>query len=167
MVMNKVGTITTKISSIGFSMTEVVFDIEADNLLPGITKIHCVSYSEVGGKLLGTLYDQKEIEQFFSHDYLYIGHHIVGYDFKALNKIYGIKRPKYFLDTLAWSWYLFPDRAEHGLESWGEDFGVPKPKIDDWQNLTIEEYTHRCEEDVKINTKLYELIKSKMKEIYS
>ena len=148
-------------------MKEFVFDLEADNLLPGITKIHCLSYSEVSGKLVGTLYDQQEIEQFFSHDYLYIGHHIVGYDFKALNKIYGIRRPKHFFDTLPWSWYLFPDRAEHGLESWGEDFGVPKPKIDNWQDLTIEEYTHRCEEDVKINIKLYQLVKSKMKEIYS
>ena len=148
-------------------MKEFVFDIEADNLLPGITKIHCLSYSEVGGKLVGTLYDQQEINEFFSHNYLYTGHHIVGYDFKALNKIYGIKRPKHFFDTLPWSWYLFPDRAEHGLESWGEDFGVPKPKIDDWQNLTIEEYAHRCEEDVKINTKLYQLVKTKMKEIYS
>ena len=148
-------------------MKEFVFDLEADNLLPGITKIHCLSYSEVGGKLSGTLYNQQEIEQFFSHDYLYIGHHIVGYDFKALNKIYGIRRPKHFFDTLPWSWYLFPDRAEHGLESWGEDFGVPKPKIDNWQDLTIEEYTHRCEEDVKINTKLYQVVKTKMREIYS
>ena len=148
-------------------MKEFVFDIEADNLLPGITKIHCLSYSEVGGKLVGTLYDQQEINEFFNHDYLYIGHHIIGYDFKALNKIYDIKRPKHFFDTLPWSWYLFPDRAEHGLESWGEDFGVPKPKIDNWQDLTIEEYTHRCEEDVKINTKLYQVVKTKMKEIYS
>ena len=148
-------------------MKEFVFDLEADNLLPGITKIHCLSYAEVGGVSKGTIYDQQEIEQFFSHDYLYIGHHIVGYDFKALNKIYGIKRPKHFFDTLPWSWYLFPDRAEHGLESWGEDFGVPKPKIDNWQDLTIEEYAHRCEEDVKINTKLYQLVKTKMKEIYS
>lgn len=148
-------------------MKEFVFDIEADNLLPGITKIHCLSYSEVGGKLAGALYSQQEINEFFSHDHLYIGHHIVGYDFKALNKIYGIKRPKHFFDTLPWSWYLFPDRGEHGLESWGEDFGVPKPKIDNWQDLTIEEYTHRCEEDVKINTKLYQVVKTKMKEIYS
>lgn len=149
-------------------MKEVIFDIEADNLLPGITKIHCVSYKVLGKDEVRTIYDFKDIESLFNQEgLLFIGHHVIGYDFKALNKIYGIKRPKYFLDTLAWSWYLFPDRAEHGLESWGEDFGVPKPKIDDWQNLTIEEYTHRCEEDVKINTKLYELIKSKMKEIYS
>ena len=148
-------------------MKEVVFDIEADNLLPGITKIHCVSCKFVSNDKVHTLYSQTDIEQFFSHDYLYIGHHVIGYDFKALEKIYGIKRPKHIFDTLAWSWYLFPDRAEHGLESWGEDFGVPKPKIDNWQDLTIEEYTHRCEEDVKINTKLYQLVKTKMKEIYS
>ena len=148
-------------------MKEVVFDIEADNLLPGITKIHCLSYSQADGRFSGTIYSEKDIKDFFSHDYIYIGHHIIGYDFKALEKVYGIKRPKHIFDTLAWSWYLFPDRAEHGLESWGEDFGVPKPKIDDWENLTMLEYTHRCEEDVKINTKLYQLIKSKMKEIYS
>lgn len=148
-------------------MKEVIFDIESDGLLNTVTKIHCVSYSQADGRFSGTIYSEKDIKDFFSHDYLYIGHHVIGYDFKALEKIYGIKRPKNFFDTLAWSWYLFPDRAEHGLESWGEDFGVPKPKIDNWQDLTIEEYTHRCEEDVKINTKLYQLIKSKMKEIYS
>ena len=149
-------------------MKEVVFDIESDNLLPGITKIHCVSYNVLGKDEVRTLYDFKDIESLFNQEgLLFIGHHIIGYDFKALEKIYGIKRPKYFLDTLAWSWYLFPDRAEHGLESWGEDFGIPKPKIDNWQDSTIEEYTHRCEEDVKINTKLYQLVKTKMKEIYS
>lgn len=44
----------------------------------------------------------------------------------------------------------------HGLADWGEEFGIPKPKVDDWDNLTVEEYVHRCEEDVKINTKLWE-----------
>ena len=149
-------------------MKEVVFDIEADNLLPGITKIHCLSYKVLGKDEVRTIYDFKDIESLFNQEgLLFIGHHVIGYDFKALEKIYGIKRPKHIFDTLAWSWYLFPDRAEHGLESWGEDFGVPKPKIDDWENLTIEEYAHRCEEDVKINTKLYQLVKTKMKEIYS
>ena len=149
-------------------MKEVVFDIESDGLLDTITKIHCVSYKVLGKDEVRTIYDFKDIESLFNQEgLLFIGHHIIGYDFKALEKIYSIKRPKHIFDTLAWSWYLFPDRAEHGLESWGEDFGVPKPKIDNWQDLTIEEYTHRCEEDVKINTKLYQLVKTKMKEIYS
>lgn len=148
-------------------MREVVFDIESDGLLDTVTKIHCLSYSQADGRFKGTIYSEKDIKDFLSHDYIYIGHHVIGYDFKALEKIYGIKRPKHIFDTLAWSWYLFSNRAEHGLESWGEDFGVPKPKIDNWRDLTIEEYTHRCEEDVKINTKLYQLVKTKMKEIYS
>ena len=148
-------------------MKEFVFDIESDGLLDKVTKIHCLSYSQADGRSKGTIYSEKDIKDFLSQDYIFIGHHIIGYDFKALEKIYGIKRPRHFFDTLAWSWYLFPDRDHHGLESWGETFGIPKPKIEDWENLSIEEYTHRCEEDVKINTELYQLIKSKMKEIYS
>ena len=110
-------------------MKEVVFDIESDGLLDTVTKIHCLSYSQANGRFSGTIYSEKDIKDFLSQDYIFIGHHIIGYDFKALNKIYGIKRPKNYIDTLAWSWYLFPDRAEHGLESWGEDFGVPNQRL--------------------------------------
>ena len=60
------------------------------------------------------------------------------------------------MDTLALSWYLEPKRVRHGLEWWGEEFGVEKPVIDDWDNLEIGDYIHRCEEDVKINTLLWE-----------
>ena len=150
-------------------MTEWVFDIEADGLLHEVTKIHCLSYASVDNKSKSTLYTKEDIEKFFelSPNDIYIGHFITGYDFKALKKIYGINRPKNFIDTLSWSWYLCPDRAEHGLESWGEDYGVPKPKVDDWKNLSIEEYTHRCETDVEINRRMYIDLKKKLQEIYS
>ena len=59
------------------------------------------------------------------------------------------------MDSLALSWYLYPERILHGLESWGNDFNIPKPVVKDWKNLTEEEYIHRCTEDVKINTKLW------------
>ncbi|MGL6063774.1 MAG: hypothetical protein ACRC0V_01600, partial [Fusobacteriaceae bacterium] len=55
---------------------------------------------------------------------------------------------------------------KHGLESWGEDFGVPKPKIDDWQNLSIKEYIHRCKEDVSINFLLFKKEFKYLKKIY-
>ena len=54
------------------------------------------------------------------------------------------------------SWVLNLNRSKHGLESFGEDFGIPKPQINDWQNLTEEEYAHRCTEDVKINWCLWQ-----------
>ena len=54
------------------------------------------------------------------------------------------------------SWVLNTNRGKHGLDSFGQDFGVPKPKVDDWVNLTQEEYAHRCQEDVKINWLLWQ-----------
>ena len=151
-------------------MTEYIFDLEADGLLDTITKIHCLSYISVDQKFKATLYTKEDIERFFvvsSKDDVFIGHYITMYDFKALEKIYGIKRPKNYIDTIGLSWYLHPDRAEHGLESYGEEYGVPKPPIKDWQNLTIEEYTHRCETDCEINRRLYLDLKRKLQEIYS
>lgn len=148
-------------------MREYIFDIECDGLLDTITKIHCLSYAEDDNSFKCTLYDEQDIREFFQEGHRYIGHHIIGYDIKALLKIYNIPKPKHLVDTLALSWYLYPERAEHGLESWGEDFGVPKPEIDDWQNLTIEEYTHRCETDVEINRLLWNKCKNRLQELYS
>lgn len=148
-------------------MQEVIFDLEADGLLDTITKIHCVSFKRVDGERYGTLYTKDEIENFFWEPHIFVGHYITMYDFKALEKIYGIPRPKHYIDTIGLSWYLHPDRAEHGLESYGVDYGVPKPPIKDQQNLTIEEYTHRCETDCEINRRLYLDLKRKLQEIYS
>ena len=44
--------------------------------------------------------------------------------------------------------------------------GIPKPKITDWEGLTPEEYAHRCEEDVKINTWLWNKQKKHLLELY-
>lgn len=148
-------------------MREFIFDIEADGLLDTVTKVHCLSYSSADGTNRQTLYTAQGIEDFFSQEFIYIGHYITGYDFKALDKIYGIKRPKYYIDTLGLSWYLNPERAEHGLESYGVTYGVPKPPVADWVNDTIEVYTHRCETDVEINRRLWLDQKTKLQEIYT
>lgn len=148
-------------------MREFIFDIEADGLLDTITKIHCLSYWELGTDFKATIYTKEDIEQFFKEDHRYVGHYITMYDFKALNMIYGIPKPNNFVDTLALSWYLSPERGEHGLESYGDEFGVPKLPIDDWQNLTIEQYTARCERDVEINRILWNYQRKKLQEIYS
>lgn len=142
-----------------------VFDIEADGLLDTITKIHCVSYTE-DGKSYHTITKYPDMVAFFEKESLLIGHNIVRYDIRAVQKILGIKIKAKLYDTLAMSWVFAHDRSRHGLESWGETFGVPKPKIDNWENLTIEEYTHRCEEDVKINWRVWQWLIKKAKMIY-
>ena len=70
------------------------------------------------------------------------------------------------VDTLGISWYLEPKRLIHGLDSFGQEFGIPKPKITDWEGLTIEEYIHRCEEDVKINGRLWKKQQALLTKIY-
>lgn len=142
-----------------------VFDIEADGLLDTVTKIHCLSYTD-NGKDYHTIFDYEGMVKFFTEEKLLVGHNIIRYDLRAVFKILGVKPKAKVYDTLAMSWVFEPSRSAHGLESWGEDFGVPKPKIDDWENLTPEEYQHRCEEDVKINWKLWQKLIRKAKLIY-
>jgi len=144
----------------------LIFDIEADALLDRVTKIHCLSYSSPEGDTRGTLIERHDIEDFFKQDAVFVGHYIVGYDFRALTKIYNIPKPKDFADTLGLCWALHPERESYGLESYGETFGVPKLKIDDWENLKLLDYVHRCETDVEINRLLFNQLMQKLKEIY-
>lgn len=148
-------------------MAEIyVFDLESDGLLDDVTKIHCLSYTVPGSDEVQTLTDYSEMKDFLSKVDTLIGHNIILYDIPVLEKILGIKIEAKLIDTLALSWYINHDRIIHGLDSYGKDYGVPKPKIDDWENLTIEEYCHRCEEDVKINQRLWKDLRRKLIDLY-
>lgn len=128
-----------------------VFDIEANGLRP--TKIHCLSANT--GKINSTSnYDH--MRKFFLNAKVLVGHNIQRYDIPSVERLLGIKVSAKLVDTLALSWYLEPTRPRHGLADWGEEFGVPKPLVEDWDNQPLEVYIHRCEEDVKINTLLWE-----------
>jgi hypothetical protein len=140
----------------GLAMTEYVFDIEADGI--DATKIHCM------------IANGEEVNRFFfknlTSDDVLIGHNIIRYDIPTIERLLNIKIKAQLIDTLALSWYLFPTINRHGLEQWGERLNIEKPVITDWENLTREEYIHRCKEDVKINTKLWGLQKSLLIKIY-
>lgn len=132
-----------------------VFDIEADGLTP--TKIHCLVAQDVVSGVFTRLTDSGDIVNWLLSQDTLIGHNIYRYDIPALERLLSIDISSKLIDTLALSWYIFHTRGkgEHGLASWGETFGIPKPEIDDWEGLSVEEYLHRCEEDVKINMKLW------------
>lgn len=139
-----------------------VFDLEADGLKP--TKIHCVVYEKNGEYIALTNYG--DMRKFFLSEKILIGHNIIRFDIPVIERLLGVCINAQVIDTLGISWYLEPDRNLHGLESWGETLGVVKPEIEDWQNLTIEEYVHRCTEDVKINLRLWERFKKHLLELY-
>ena len=146
-------------------MANYIIDIETDGIVA--TKLHCMSvqvedtiasYSSTEAMIvfLSTLTDEDRI----------IGHNFIRYDAPTLERLLGIKIKAQLVDTLALSWYLFPERGRHGLEGWGVDLGVAKPTITDWSGLTIEEYIHRCEEDVKINKLLWDIQEGMLNVLY-
>lgn len=136
----------------------IVMDIETDGLLENVTKIHCLSYLNIDteGNDVITLLDYEEMKELLLQDNLEIcGHNIIRYDIPVLEKILNIKVGCRLIDTLGLSWYLYPSEIKHGLEQWGEKLGVEKPKIEDWSNLRLKDYIHRCESDVEINKLLF------------
>lgn len=150
----------------------LIWDLEADGFLEEATKIYCLCGEVLGTGELVTITDNFEVEvpKLFSQHSVIAGHFIFGYDLPLLNKLIGLEwdyesvngnRTK-IIDTLALSHGSYPDRSipkgckgAHGLEPWGVRTGVPKPPVQDWKNVTIEQALHRCREDVQINKNAY------------
>jgi len=142
-----------------------VFDIETNGLLDVLDKIHVLSWS-TDGKEVHHTHDYDEMRKFFTETGVLIGHNIIRFDIPAVEKVLGIKVKARLIDTLALSWYLNHDRVKHGLEGYGIEYGVPKPVVTDWNSLTPEDYAHRCNEDVKINSRLWRDLDIKLNRLY-
>lgn len=130
----------------------VVFDIEANGLDP--TKIHCLGVNSGDGPFSTADYD--EMRNWFEDQEIIVGHYIRGYDIPVVEKLLGIKIRAKIVDTWALACALEPNRPSYGLADYGEEFGVAKPKVDDWDDQPLEVYLHRVEQDTVINWKLWE-----------
>ena len=149
-------------------MATYVVDIEADGLNP--TKIHVLSagFKKDGEWQIISTDDYDKMKGFLLNpENVIVGHNFKMFDAPVLERLLDIKIEAEVIDTLAMAWYILPSRNKSfGLGAFGEDFGVPKPKIEDWDNLSYEEYAHRCEEDVKINIKLFEKLSRDFLDVY-
>lgn len=143
-------------------------DIEANGLLDTATKIHVLSFSNPSDRKPRYTCHYEEIRQIFENpENTLVMHNGLTYDKAVVEKILGIEVKCKIIDTLFLSWYLYPDRHAHGLAAWGEEFGVPKPKVDNWEDAPIEVYIHRCQEDVKIQRMLWDKIHYDLRDLYS
>ena len=138
-------------------------DVEGDNLLYAITKLHCASFTELNPQMgileSFTLTGMREIADFFTNpDNILVMHNGIAFDGPAVEKVLGIKVQAEIIDTLFLSWYLYPKMRLHGLAAHGEDLGIKKPEVEDWSEQPLEVYIHRCEEDVRIQTALWRQI---------
>lgn len=141
-----------------------IVDVEGNGLEP--TMLHVLSAKEVGTGSVHSTNDYDKMREFLLGAKVIIGHNFSRWDAPVLERILEIKIPGDIVDTLALSWYLYPDRNLHGLEAWGEDLGIAKPKIDDWHGLSYEDYKHRCEHDVLINERLWLKMEGYLTSIY-
>ena len=71
-----------------------------------------------------------------------VAHYGIFYDIPLLEKLLGLDLSKLMvIDTVALSWYLNINREVHGLDSFFDDYGIAKPKIDteQWTGISSEE----------------------------
>ena len=141
----------------------MVFDIETDGLNP--SKIHCLSYTS-DGKEYTTVTHDDDMRQLLWDAKGLIGHNILRYDIPVLERLLHMKIKARLYDTLPMSWVINYERGKHGLATFGEEFGIPKPVVTDWADQDIQVYIHRCEEDVKINWKLWQNLLKRYMFIY-
>lgn len=162
-------------------MKYCIFDIESDGLINNVTKIYCLSYCILDENLnelsSGTIIDNKEMKNFINSQEYVVGHNIIRYDLPVIEKLLNNnKRTSNIIDTLGLSWYLYsternsknqiiPKRS-HSLETWGKILDTEKVEIKDWKNLSIKEYVIRCEQDVRINKKLFVLQMNYLMKLY-
>lgn len=141
----------------------IVFDIETNGMLEDLDRLHVMSIgyvSDNGKWSIESMNDEDRIKSFFENpNNVMLGHNIIMYDIPAIEKLYpGVDIKCEIIDTLPISWYLYNERPKHSLESWGETFSTSETKkvaIDDWENLSYEDYVERCEGDIRINTNLW------------
>ena len=148
-------------------------DIETTGLLDQMAKqpnprLHNMGAIEVASKTekLMEWTERTRIQEFLDSGPTLIMHNGLCFDKEALTFLgYDVSKVE-VIDTLFISWYLEPRRRLHGLEGYGEDFGVPKPIIENWETQTQEDYNFRVMQDCRIQLKLWEQQYSMLLAIY-
>lgn len=143
-----------------------VFDIEGNGLDADKIWVMSAAVFSKGRWRLKSTHDYDEMRSFFLSCDVLVGHNIIRWDIPTIERILDIKIEARLIDTLTLSWCLEPNKFLHGLDDWGKHFGIAKPKIDnkEWlgalphetQEQFLNKMKHRCQEDVKINCKLWD-----------
>jgi DNA polymerase III alpha subunit (gram-positive type) len=145
-----------------------VIDSEGIGLAHHATKLHNLCWT-TDGENFGYTTDYQEMRKFLTSGGIYVCHNALGHDMPAFNKVLGLELTRdSFWDTLWMSYNLYPERKRHGLESWGEDLGVSKVKVEEhqWAEGDTELMRKRVEEDVKINWLVWLKMLGRYREIY-
>jgi len=162
----------------------LVFDIETDGLLRGLSVIHCIVARDLDTDQEHR-FEPHQIEeglQLLSQADELWGHNTIGYDLEAIREIYPkwTTKAKHF-DTLILSRLFFTDLLDrdfrskpanmpgnlygrHSLEAWGHRLRCHKGDYTGgWETYTPEMLDY-CIQDTAVNMKLWETMKRRMDE---
>jgi len=145
-------------------MKQLVVDIETDDLLANLSRmwVLCTRDIDTGEKRHWGPNDGLGWQDHLADADVLIGHNIIGFDFAALNKLYGWRPAERtaVIDTLIMSKWLNYRRfgmAGHSLARWGELLGYPKIEFSDWTQYS-EEMLVYCEGDCELCSRVYAVL---------
>lgn len=165
----------------------LVFDIETDGLLRGLSVIHCIVARDLDTDEEYRWDDDiKTGLQFLQEADELWGHNIIGYDIEAIKELYPKWTSKAKLyDTLILSRLFFTDLLDrdfrsrpanmpgnlygrHSLESWGHRLGVHKSEFGkqlngDWSKYTPEMLEY-CAQDVIVSVQVAKMFEPKLEQ---
>jgi DNA polymerase-1 len=153
-----------------------ILDIETDNLLDDVTKIHCVVLRDIDtdNVLTFTSDDKDDLLFTLGEAEELIGHNLLAYDLPVLKKLWGYIYKGKVTDTLVMSRLIYPHLGEvdskqrklptklwgsHSLKAWGYRLGEHKGEFNDgtldvWQEFS-QEMLDYCIQDTKVTLELY------------
>lgn len=114
-----------------------------------------------------TVYSLEQLDGFLAQGHHLYMHNGMTFDEEALVMLGypGIKKCK-ITDTLYLSWYCQPKKMVHGLAAYGEQYGVLKPAVEEWENQPQDVYNNRVMEDVEIQYLLCKEQETQLKHMY-
>ena len=152
-------------------MSKYIFDIEADGLLPTISKIWMVVFKKAGADDFTVFTDDdpsypslEDMPDWIEQNVTtLIAHNGVRYDIPALKKVLGYEVPKSIkiVDTLIVSrMNNYPNKRlnrKHSLSAWGEFLKQPKTDFHDFSEYSTEMLEY-CKQDCVVNEEVYKYV---------
>lgn len=163
---------------------KLIFDLESNELLEKADSVWCICAKDEKGNTYS--FDPAHIEEgikLLSYADILIGHNIIDFDLRVLNKLYGFKTNAEIIDTLVCSRTIWPNLAEldflfrarmkqqgvefptkligsHSLKAWGYRLGEFKGECTDFSTYS-ENMLEYCNQDVNVTSKLFNKIEQK------
>jgi len=101
--------------------------------------------------------EKERFIEFYSRCNCIIGHNLLGFDLPVLQNLIGVQcrdAGRVEIDTLILSKLIDYPRKSHSVESYGEEFGIPKGDFSDWSKYSIEMERY-CIRDVDITENIF------------